>query len=218
MELLGDVKTLFKGNTNEKGKEYLGLTGSTWNSGKDSRKEPWKSVSLLAHLTFIHYHDLNMVCVTYRSIVIGILGCTVALFGAGCMNEGHLRGGETFLCDPLVVFSDCCDQEWPGHFLSLLCWDALSFLIHPLILHVCVSELCSTTVRFLIQSTWKQTNKQQQKLYLANVIEGSIPLAWSQATVAFGSSSGENKSLHLLGVPHSYHHKSKCSGFEKVQH
>lgn len=58
----------------------------------DSRNDPPKSASLIAHLTFIHYHDLNMVCVTYRSIVTGILGCTVALLGAGCMNAG---GGET---------------------------------------------------------------------------------------------------------------------------
>lgn len=64
-----------------------------------------------------------------------------------------------------------------------------------------------------------KTNKQQQKLYLANVIEGSIPLAWAQATVPFGSSSGENKSLHLSNVPHSYPtKKGKCSDSEKVEH
>lgn len=81
---------------------------------------------------------------------------------------------------------------------------------------MCVSELCSTTVRFFIQSN---ENEQQQKLYLANVIEGSIPLAWPQATVPFGSSSGENKSLHLSNVPRSYPaKKSKCSDSEKVQH
>lgn len=128
----------------------------------DSRNDPSKSASLIAHLTFIHYHDLNMVCVTYGSIVIGVLGCTVALLGAGRMNAGHLRGGETFLCGPLLVFSDCfCDPEWPSHFLSLLCWDALSCFFHSRVLHVCVSELCSTTVRFLIQSTWKQTNNNK---------------------------------------------------------
>lgn len=94
----------------------------------DSRNDPPKSASL----TFIHYRDLNMVCVTYRSIVIGILGCTVALLGAGCMNAGHLRGGETFLCDPLVVFSDCCCKPFP--FSALL---GCTLLLLPLTCSAC---------------------------------------------------------------------------------